>query len=213
VEQLQPTTPAQEASVPETVVTPDDAADPHPLPATSGPAPPGRGRAWALGAVVVVALALVVWIGWSFLGDGDETSATDDDTPSSSSPRSSRSEGDLEILQRARVEVMPSGEEARFQLALYQGDPYLVMQLEADGGFHMAANLQIACPLEAGSTDIRLEADQDYEGVEPDTGQGYVGWAGPDGEVAYSTYFGWDVKEKTLELFGDTPEEGCAAAS
>lgn len=212
-ERLQPTTSANEAiPAPETVLAPVRIPDPLNRPAPSAESPSRRGRAWTLGIVVVVLLAVVAWIGWTFLGDDDESPSATDDDNNTSQPRSG-ADDEVEVLERTRVDVLPSAVEARFQFAIYQGDPYIVMQLETDGAFHMAANVQIACDFESGSTDVRLEADQDYEDVEPDTGQGYVGWVGPDGETAYSSYYGWDVKKRTLELFGDTPEEGCAAAS
>lgn len=108
-------------------------------------------------------------------------------------------------LKVKTLTVKPSGKKARFTLTVRGTKVTLSLYVKRKGKYVLLKRRNASRPLLAGSTDIRLTADQAGAAYEKNGGQGLVSWSGPDSSTDaddYAEYYGWNVGRPKLEFFG-----------
>ncbi|WP_344774541.1 hypothetical protein [Nocardioides panacisoli] len=98
--------------------------------------------------------------------------------------------------------VTIAGKHVRFVLGLDGEKAYVVMKLRKDGRWRPVASDRTDCKYYQGSSSPALEVQKADKQV-------FVTWLGPNPEEGYAEYGGYDVKHRTLEMFG---AESCPAA-
>lgn len=108
-------------------------------------------------------------------------------------------------LKTRTLTVKPSGKTARLTLTARGTKVTLSLYVKRKGKYVLLKRRNASRPLLAGSTDIRLSADQSGAAYERNGGQGLISWSGPDPSSDtddYAEYYGWNIAKPKLELFG-----------